>query len=188
VVFLCAVRDEAEDARQLLRELERAWFTARGAVAGRRRDSSAAAAVDLLAAVPLLSATSLASHLDLATKNTLRLLDGLCADGVVVEVTQRAKRRLFGLAGMTPLITAVQPPRRRGMGQGRGLGSPEMAASSEPIPNLPPLSPLERRTFDYGDLDAALAELDETVRRTRRTLDMLARANPMQPAAAPAPG
>jgi len=85
-----------------------------------------------------------------------------------------------------PLIIAVQPPRRRGIGQGRGLGSLEaMPAPSEAIPNLPPLSPLERRMFDYGDLDAALAQLDETVRRTRRTLDMLAHSDPTPAAAAP---
>jgi hypothetical protein len=61
--FLRALATEAADGRQLLMDLERAWFAARSAVAGRRRDSHAAAAVDLLAATPLISATSLAAGL-----------------------------------------------------------------------------------------------------------------------------
>ena len=75
--FLQAVAAEAVDGRQLLMDLERAWFAARAAMAGRRRDSHAAAAVDVLAAVPLISATSLAAGLGMAVKNAIRLLDGL---------------------------------------------------------------------------------------------------------------
>jgi hypothetical protein len=55
--FLHAVAAEAADARQLLLDLERAWFEARASVASRRRNSHATAVVDLLAAVPLVSAT-----------------------------------------------------------------------------------------------------------------------------------
>jgi hypothetical protein len=40
-VFLGALAEEAEDALRLLGRLERAWFAARGAVAGRRRHSRA---------------------------------------------------------------------------------------------------------------------------------------------------
>jgi hypothetical protein len=64
--FLQALAHEAEDARQLLRALERAWFAARSRMAGHRRDSHVAAAVDLLAATPLLFATSLAGALGIA--------------------------------------------------------------------------------------------------------------------------
>ena len=44
----------------LLRLLEWEWFAARAAIQSRRRDSHAAAAVDILAAAPVVSATSLA--------------------------------------------------------------------------------------------------------------------------------
>ena len=58
--FLRALAGEAADGRQLLMDLERAWFAARTTgVAGRRRNSHAAAAVDVLAATPLISATRL---------------------------------------------------------------------------------------------------------------------------------
>jgi hypothetical protein len=75
--FLDALAGEAADLRQLLLELEQAWFAARAIASGRRRDSHAAAAIDLLAAAPLLSATTLAAALDVAVKTATRLLDTL---------------------------------------------------------------------------------------------------------------
>ena len=59
--FLDVLAEETDDARQLLFDMKRAWLAARRAMAGRRRDSHAAAAIDLVAAVPLLSASSLPS-------------------------------------------------------------------------------------------------------------------------------
>src|SRR5690242_7610652 len=50
--FLHAVAAEADDALQLLCDLERGWRAARAAVAGRRRRSRAPAAIDLLVAAP----------------------------------------------------------------------------------------------------------------------------------------
>lgn len=174
-VFLRALAEEAGDCRQMLLELERAWLAARTAVAGRRRDSHAAAAVDVLAAVPLLSATTLAGMLGIALKSAIRLLDELAAAGLAVEVTHRARRRLFGLAGMAPLREAVRPPSRPEPGRGRGR-PPLRPAAETPTdpPPLPPLSPLQRQVFDYGDLQAGLAQLDRVLRRTRRSLDALA--------------
>ena len=171
--FLRALASEAADGRQLLMDLERAWFAARAAVAGRRRDSHAAAAVDLLAAVPLISATSLAKGLDMAVKNAIHLLDGLVAAGVAVELTHRSKRRLFGLKGMEPLRDAVRAPYRPVSGRGRGR-PPILAVEDEitgPPPPLPPLTPIERRRFDYGDLESSMAHVDEVIRTTRRALD-----------------
>ncbi|GAB0114314.1 hypothetical protein [Acidisoma sp. C75] len=95
--FLQALDREASDALDLLSPLERAWFAARNGVAGRRRDSHDAAAVDLLAATPMLSATTLAGILKIAVKTAIQILDRLVAAGIVVEVTHRSKRRLFGL-------------------------------------------------------------------------------------------
>jgi hypothetical protein len=172
-VFLHALAADALDGRQLLLDLERAWFAARAAVAGRRRDSHAAAAVDLMAAVPLLSATTLAKGLDLAVKNAIRLLDGLVAADVAVEVTHRSKRRLFGLKGMAPLAAVVRPPYRPEPGRGRGR--PPLIVE-EPVPPpepLLPLSAIEQRAFDYSDLEQSMAQLDVVLRETRRSLDVV---------------
>lgn len=174
--FLRALAEEAADGRQMLADLEHAWIAARRRVTGQRRDSHAAAAIDLLAAVPLLSATSLAGILGVTVKTGLRLLDMLAAEGVAVEVTHRARRRLFGLAGMAPLRAAVRPPYRPQPGRGRGRPPRRVVAEEvDAPPALPPLSPVERRAFDYGDLEAGLAHLDAALRRTRRALDDLAR-------------
>ena len=175
--FLHALAAEAADGRQLLMDLEHTWFAARSAVAGRRRDSHVAVTVDVLAAVPLVSATSLAAGLDMAVKTAIRLLDSLVAAGVAVEVTRRSKRRLFGLKGMAPLGEAVRPPYRPEPGRGRGR-PPILAAEEDvaetPLP-LPPLAPVERRGFDYSDLDQCMAQMDQAIRQARRSLDALAR-------------
>jgi hypothetical protein len=179
--FLRAVADEAADGRQRLMHLERAWFGARAAVAGRRRDSHATVVVDVLAAVPLISATSLAKDLGLAVKNAIRLLDSLVAAGVAVEVTHRSKRRLFGLKGMESLAEAVRPPYRPEPGRGRGR-PPILAAEDEingPPPLLPPLTPIERRVFDYSNLDAAMAFADAAMRNARRALEQLRNGPPV---------
>src|SRR4051794_26874855 len=54
--FLTALAAEAEDALDMLFAMERPWFAARTAVAGRRRNSRASAAVGIPAARPLGSA------------------------------------------------------------------------------------------------------------------------------------
>jgi hypothetical protein len=174
--LLHALADEADDTLDLLLDLERGWSAARRAVAGRhRRHARTPAAVDLLAAVPLLSATTLAGALDISIKSALEILDGLLRAGVAVEVTGRAARRLFGLRGLAPLAAAVAPPRRPepGRGRGRPRRAPP-AEAAEPPPPLAPPGPVERRAFDYGDLDAAMAAVEEAVRRARRNLDALA--------------
>lgn len=172
--FLTALAGEAEDARQLLSDLERAWFAARRAVAGRRRHSRAAAAIDIMAATPLVSATSLAAGLGMAVKNAAALLDGFCQAGLAVEVTHRSKRRLFGLAGLAPLRDGVAAPRRPEPGRGRGR-PPAMPADADLPPPAPsvPLGPLERREFDYSGLAEAMAFADETIRRARQNLAAL---------------
>jgi hypothetical protein len=69
--YLKALAEEAEAGIALLRLLERQWFAARTAIRGRRRDSHAVVAVDILAAAPIISATSLARDLDIAVKNAV---------------------------------------------------------------------------------------------------------------------
>jgi hypothetical protein len=178
-VFLTALADEADDARQMLLDMERAWFAARRAVSGRRSNSRAAIAIDMLAAAPLISAASLARGLGMAAKNALELLTGFCADEIVIEVTHRSKRRLFGLAGLAPLRDEISPPRRPEPGRGRGR-PPTIRLDAEPLlASTPqperPMTPLERRAIDYSELEQGMAHLEQVIRDTRRTLDTLAR-------------
>jgi hypothetical protein len=185
--FLDALAGEAEDGLRLLGDMERAWFAARAAVAGRRRTSRAAAAVDLMAAAPLVSATSLAAGLGMAVKNAAQLLDAFCAEGVALEVTHRSKRRLFALPALAPLRAGVAPPCRPLPGRGRGRPrTVALEAAEVPPPPLllpeRPLSPLERRALDYADLGHAMALADQAIRRARRALDALLKSPQPEPA------
>jgi hypothetical protein len=174
-LFLEALAGEAADYLQLLTTMERAWFTARASVAGRRSTSRAAAAVDVLAMAPLLSATTLAAGLGMAVKNAIALLDAFVEAEIVVEVTHRSKRRLFGLAGLAPLRDEVAPPPRPE--PGRGPGRPPAIREEEALPPLTdrPLTPIERKAVDYSELEHWMAHADQVIRDTRRTLDALAR-------------
>ena len=170
--FLSSLADEADDGLHMLYSLERAWFAARRAVAGRRSSSRAARAIDVLAAAPLVSATSLAKALGMAIKNATALLDGFTDDGLVIEVTHRSKRRLFGLAGLAPLRDGVAPPRRPQPGRGPGRPPTRMIEEDLPPP-LPqvPLTRLERAAFDYSELDHWMVQADQAIRNTRRVLE-----------------
>jgi hypothetical protein len=176
-LFLEALADEAADYLQLLYSMERAWFTARASVAGRRSTSRAAAAVDVLAAAPLVSATTLAAGLGMAVKNAIALLDAFAEAEIVVEVTHRSKRRLFGLAGLAPLRDEVAPPRRPEPGRGPGRPAAIREEEARPLPPLPdrPLTPIERKAIDYSELEHWMAHADQAIRDTRRALDALAR-------------
>ena len=178
--FLDALAEEAEDGIAQLVTLERHWFAARRAVAGRRRDSRSAAAIDILAAAPLLSATSLGAALGMATKNATRLLEGFVVLGIASEVTHRSKRRLYGLKHLAPLREAAAPPRRPlpGRRPGRpsaasvtlaGTGSERPVAPARLVPS-PPLPPIERGELQFGELDHWLELADQAIRRTQRAL------------------
>ena len=156
--FLEAVAAEAEDGLALLHQIERHWFAARQAVAGRRRNSHAAAAIDILAAAPLLSATSLAQLLGIAIKNAIRLLDGLVVLGVISEVTHRSKRRLYGLKHLAPLRAVLSPaapaaagapagPAEQGTDQVGQRGFRRVAAGPVPLPSPCPRSPAVSSTL-----------------------------------------
>jgi hypothetical protein len=170
--FLGAIETEAADVLDLLYALERAWVSARRATADRRKDAHDARAVDVLAAAPVLSATTLARVLGIAVKNAIRILDTLVAAEVAIEVTHRSKRRLFALSGLVPIRDAVRPPYRAEPGRGRGRPRLEI---EQTVPDMapsppPPLTPLERRSFDYTALEEAMSHLDAVVRRTRQVL------------------
>ncbi|MDD2878648.1 MAG: hypothetical protein PHT60_16065 [Acidiphilium sp.] len=176
-LFLQALAVEAEEGLDLLRDLERAWLAARSTVAARRRNSRAAMAVDLLAAAPLISATTLAARLGMATNNATALLREFEAAGIVIDVSHRAKRKLFGLAGLERLRDHVAPPRRPQPGRARGRPRLE---PPDPEPTLPPdLPPVAAGpaqaslAFDYSDLEDAMAAADLVIRDTRARLDRL---------------
>jgi hypothetical protein len=173
--FLRAIAREANDGLDLLYTMERAWFDARRAISGRRKDAHDARAVDLLAAAPVLSATTLARILGIAVKNAIRILDDLVTAEIAIEVTHRSKRRLFGLQGLTPFRDVVQPPYRPEPGRGRGR--PPILSFDDDVadpPPLPPLTPIERRAFDYSALEEAMAHLDAVVRASRSALRSIA--------------
>jgi hypothetical protein len=182
--FLEALAAEAADGLALLSLLECHWFAARAAVAGRRRDSRAAAAIDILAAAPLVSATSLGQGLGMATNNATQLLDGFVGLGIVSEVTLRAKRRLYGLKHLAPLRAAAAPPRRPQPGRRPGRPSaalPRMADlasdggrladSTTPLAPSPSLPPLARREFDFSAIDQWLDLADQAIRRVEQVLE-----------------
>jgi len=178
--FYAAVAEEAEAGLDLLRALQAGWRAARTAVAGRRRDSHAAAAVDLLAAAPLLAASSLARGLGVSVRTATALLDELAALAVAVEVTRRQKRRLWGLAGLAPLRDETAPPRRPQPGRGRGRPRRDVEAVAEgevaplqlgPVAvALPPLVVEELAP----ELDRWLLDAELAIGRTRALLDAIA--------------
>ena len=92
-------------------------------------------AVDLLAAAPLISATTLAHSIGMSIKSATEMLDAFVRDEIVVEVTHRSARRLFGLAGMAPVRNVTAPPRRPMPGRGRGRPSTKDEIEMEPIPS-----------------------------------------------------
>ena len=170
--FLEALADEATDFLELLRSLERHWLLARTRVPRQRSTSRAALAVDVMAATPLISATTLAQAIDMSIKGASEMLEKFVTAEIAVEVTHRSARRLFGLAGMTPIRDAVAAPRRPMPGRGRGrprievpIDTPELA----PAP-LPPVARFERLPIHYAALEEAMAHCDRVLRDTRRRL------------------
>ncbi len=171
VAFLEALASEATDYLEMLRSLEHGWLAARAGVLARRRTSRAALAVDVMAATPLISATTLGGAIGMSIKSATDLLDRFVAAQIVVEVTHRSARRLFGLAGMAPVREATAVPRRPLPGRRRGRPRHD-AIVEEPVLLTPlvPVTRFERPAIDYGALEAAMAHCDAVVRTTRSRL------------------
>jgi hypothetical protein len=179
--FLRALAAEAADGLALLRVLERAWQAARHAVRDRRRGSYAAAAVDALAAAPVLSATTLAAALGIAPKNAGRLLENFTVLGIAVEVTHRAKRRLYGLKHLAPLRAATTParlPTATAGSRGRPEGLTRISDAGVPLASppagiaaSPPLPRAALAEFEVAELEEWMAAADAAIRRAQLAID-----------------
>jgi hypothetical protein len=109
------------------------------------------------------------------------LLEDFVVLGIASEVTHRSKRRLYGLKHLAPLREAAAPPRRPLPGRLPGRPSWTLAVAGagngwpvEWSPRLapsPPLPPLERKEFEFGELDRWLDLADQAIWRTRRVLE-----------------
>jgi len=169
-LFLDALTQEADQALLQLRQLEQLWLQARQIVGEkRRRNSRALVALDLLAGSPLISATTLANHLSMAPKNALALLAQFVELGVVVEVTHRSARRLFGLKHLAPLAEEVALPRRARRRANRSAQNDD-TYPEEQGPDLTTPFRLRQWNPDYTDLEAAMAAADRAVRKTSQRL------------------
>jgi hypothetical protein len=172
VAFLHAIAGEAEAWLDLLFDMDRTWLEARRRVAGRRSNSRAPLAIDVMAATPLISATTLAGAISMSIKNAGMLLERFCVENVAIEVTHRSARRLFGLSGLAPLRDAVRPPKRPEPGRGRGRPAFLIEATDPEPPSapFPPMARFERPAIDYSALEAAMAFADQTIRHSRHRL------------------
>ena len=176
VAFLEAIASEATDYIEMLRSLEQGWLAARGKAGGRRSNSRAAIAVDVLATTPLISATTLAAAIGMSIKCAIGLLDDFVGAEIAVEVTHRSARRLFGLAGMTPVRDVTTAPRRPVAGRGRGRPRGEQPPETDLAPPAPlsPMTRFQRPPIDYAALEEAMAQCDQVIRETRRRLQGVA--------------
>ena len=170
--FLRAIEPRGGGRPASALDLERAWFAARHSIAGRRRDSHVAAAVDCWRRHRCSPPPRSPASSGIAVKNAIRICStALCRQGSAIEVTHRSKRRLFGLAGLAPLRQVVHPPYRTDPNRGPDRPRHDIAEEAEAAPPpLPPLTPIERRDFDYTTLEEAMAHLDAVVRSSRQAL------------------
>ncbi len=87
-------------------------------------------------------------------------------------------RRLFGLKHLAPLRDTAAPPRRALRHRGRGTTRPVRATDDAVAPYQAPLvaeplrlTLLERREFEFSDLDDWMREADQLIRRSQAVLD-----------------
>jgi len=114
------------------------------------------------------------------SKNAAALLEDFCTAGIAVEVTHRSARRLFGLVGLAPLRDEIAPPRRPMPGRSRGRPPSlrtEEGMTPAPLPE-PPSMRIKPPPIDFAELEQCIAQAEQTIRHTRRTLDALAHGEP----------
>lgn len=168
--FLNALADEAEGIHARVIGIEHQWHHARAHSGGRRSNSRADTAIDLIAAFPLLSATRLAGLLGVSVKSAYLLLEYFLAEGLITEVTHRTARRLFALKGFEPLREVVRPPKRPVAGRKRGRprrneGGVSTDLAEERKDAQPISAPLGPLTIDYTALEEAIALTDAAIVR-----------------------
>jgi hypothetical protein len=119
----------------------------------------------------------------MSIRRAIDLLDGFVRDDLVVEVTHRAKRRLFALRGLSPMRDEILPPRRPEPGRRPGRPRNDEAEAEVPkqISSAAPLSPLQRGVFDYSVLEESMDHLESVIRRTRQSLGTLRQAEVQDP-------
>lgn len=189
VCFLTALADEAADGLLRLRALERAWTAVRRRLDAARQGDDASGqpssqpalrsssrlphAVDLLAATPLLGPAALGRSLGITRAGASRMLARLAGLEMALEITGRGSHKLYALPDLAGLRGELRrPPPRRPAAAARldeGSNDPEsppLALADLVIPTGRPL-PLPTPRVD---LAAAIAALDEPLRRVQATL------------------
>lgn len=89
----CCTRavDEADTFEQKTTALQTGWLTHLGA----RSDSATTLLVQALPGIPVFTATSAAAYLDRSFKRTTSAIDELVAAGIVVQITEGKRNRVF---------------------------------------------------------------------------------------------
>lgn len=101
-VFLAAIAEAAAWGRALLRRLAAAQRRLDGIVADRRRDAAFAAAASLILRRPAVTAAALRRELSLGRTAATALLRAFAAAGVIHEVSERKRFRVYSLEPLPP--------------------------------------------------------------------------------------
>ena len=109
----------------------------------------------------------------------MALLDEFQSTGLVVELTYRSKRRLFGLAGMARMRDFNGTIAATGVRTGRLqlIVEPPDTVTPMESPEIAHPATLPRLEFDYSDIEAAMAAADQAIRDTRLSLDRIRNAS-----------
>ncbi|WP_124306722.1 Fic family protein, partial [Acetobacter pasteurianus] len=169
--FLNCLNEEVAAVEDRTRALEQSWRQARSKSGGQRCTSRADKVIDLLAAYPVVSATRLSAELGLSLKAAYIYLERFLEEGLIVEVTHRAARRLFALKDLEPLREIVRPPKRPQPGRKRGRPRksesqatcpPDENVDIRPIEPAPTFAPI-----NYEELERAIDHAERVIRRHR---------------------
>jgi hypothetical protein len=140
----------------------------------------------------LVSVKILASTLGMAVNNATHLLEWLVAENLIVEITGRHKRRLYGLPHVADLRQAIARPRQPVPGRGRGRPPRGSGGDEEPKevrPELPAerspplalkaldsprrLAPLPPPDFDFSELERFLHQAEAASAHSRDLIETL---------------
>ena len=169
-----------------------------GAGSKSRSTSRLPQAIDILAATPLLGPASLARALGLTRAGASRMLERAVELDLAVEITGRGSHKLYALPDLSHMQDEIRRSRAFQGSTARIRAHGDDGVDSDTAsdvnaegmmdvilkrPEMPPLVPGERVGRDargapppdlQADLDAALAGLEEPLRRVRSTLSRLA--------------